>query len=909
MLESFRNRAAGSDREVVVEERQAIERLIKTARAERAAMDETLLELRARSTSLTPIAKLLEHIVDKVTGATTKVDAIGERLAALDGRTRELEQLDGQIQRLRDVAKQAEQSVQAAISPNGELEKHWEAVKQLSSHAVQTQASLSTLRIEHTALEELRGQLRTAQTEVRQSVDQVGALESELEQIRGLASSLTEDWARVGETSRIAREDATAALTTIREVETKLEPLAQFQELSQGTEERLVALNALAERVSLKAKVIESQQLTVEHALVQTSRVNEMVWSMELQIGKLNEGMKHAATAEEALARLEELSAGATARLDGAAKLHEETERQTARLEKRGALLLESMHAQIGMLDVEKKEVEVADERLRALDAAVSRAEARMSAFAEQEKSRSTMAQGVEELCKRFEELFLQSDELTRRQIKLEGLHERLEQVDDLAKEASSQIAWIRQGRQDLDVLRKDVLEFHESRTEIAQLNAELAADRQALLAFSERMNAVATRAPELDAKVDVVLSKMSFVEDASHKAALLEESMAALDGQVARVEARASFVEKIESRLNGLSTLSTEIDRRLQQQRECRSDLDEIKIASEGVVAQIVDAHHKVEALNALQARFLPLIEQVRVLKIDIESTQSRLEEIRPDGAAVAEQDRRFAELTATGRILGTELAERAQNMQALGEELVRAENLKNTLLSELTLVQSRQRDTVGQIEACEDQLSRAEKLFEELEERRVQITLGEKKLVQVEARLADIRLVSEELDRSHQAIAGREQLVSAVRAEVEAVHLIGARSKADLNYVMQHRGEVSALKTQVDLLSSLVAETDQRVVSIDVRRKVLEEVENKANLIMGLLDDVRINVETIAEQKAVVDQVAQTAAQLEFRLQEARSTLGRLQHERELAERLEQGIRQLCLKTVKPEEVKIPT
>ena len=128
-----------------------------------------------------------------------------------------------------------------------------------------------------------------------------------------MASGLTEDCARLGETSRMAREDTTAAMTAIKEVEKKLGPLAQLQELGQNTEERLVALNALAERVSLKAKVIESQQLTVEHALVQANRVNEMVWSMEVQIGKLNEGMKHAATAEETLARLEKLSADTTA--------------------------------------------------------------------------------------------------------------------------------------------------------------------------------------------------------------------------------------------------------------------------------------------------------------------------------------------------------------------------------------------------------------------------------------------------------------------------------------------------------------------------------------------------------------------------------------------------------------------
>ena len=222
----------------------------------------------------------------------------------------------------------------------------------------------------------------SAQTEIKQSVEHAGALDNELEQLRGVAGGLTEEWARVGETSRTAREDTSAAVAAIREAEKKLGPLAQLQALGQDTDERLVALNALAERVSLKAKAIESQQLTVEHALVQSNRVQEMVWSMEQQIAKLSEGMRHAATAEETLVRLEKLSTDTTQRLEGAARLHAETEQQAAMLEQRGGSLFESMHAQIGTLAVDKKEVEAVDERLRVLDGALGRAEARMGALA-----------------------------------------------------------------------------------------------------------------------------------------------------------------------------------------------------------------------------------------------------------------------------------------------------------------------------------------------------------------------------------------------------------------------------------------------------------------------------------------------------------------------------------------------
>ena len=909
MLDAFKNRAANAKREqVVVDERYELERLIQTARAERTAIDDALVSLRARGASLKPIGRFLEQIDEKVNGVSTALEQIGTRLTALDGRTRELERLDEHIQSLRDAATQAEQTIQQAIGPNGELEKHREAVEELSAQAKQTQGTLSSLKTENAALEELQVKLRSAQSEINQSIEDAGVLESELELVRGMAAGLTDEYARLGETARTAREDTVAAMTAITEVETKLGPLVQLQELGQNTEDRLVTLNALAERVSLKAKVIEGQQPAVEHALVQANRVNEMVWSMEVQIGKLNEGMKQAATADEIIARLEELSADTSERLAAAGKLYEETERQTASLERRGAVLLEGMHAQVGTLSVAQKQVETIGERLGTLVAAIDRAETRMGAFAEHENILFRLRQGTEGLSERFDQLFAQSDDLTRRQLTLEGLYGRLAQIDELAKKASSQIDWLRQGRQELDALRTDVREFHKSHAEITHLSAGLASDRQALHAFGERMTAISMQAPQLEARVDAIVDKMSLVEHASQQATVLDEFMSGLDGQISRLEARASLVERVESRLNGLNALSTEIDRRLQQQLERRTDFEILQNASDGLVAQISDAHHKLAALDASQARLLPLIEQVRALETDIDATRARLEQIKPDETAVMEQAKRFAELLETSRVLGTELADRKHDMQGLSEELTRADSLRMLLENELEQVQRRQSETADHIVACEDQLARAERMFNQLEERRVQITMADKKLLAIETRLSDIRQVSSELDRSYEMIESRERIVTAVKTEVEAVHQISARSRADLDFVMQQRGEVAALRTHIDQLSSRIAETDERVASIDARRKLLDEVESKAGVILGLLDDVRINVDTISEQKAVVDQVAQTAAQLEFKLQEARSILGTLQREREQAERLEQGIKQLYPKTARAEEVRGP-
>jgi prefoldin subunit 5 len=87
------------------------------------------------------------------------------------------------------------------------------------------------------------------------------------------------------------------------------------------------------------------------------------------------------------------------------------------------------------------------------------------------------------------------------------------------------------------------------------------------------------------------------------------------------------------------------------------------------------------------------------------------------------------------------------------------------------------------------------------------------------IERRLAEIKEASDELDRHQQAIASREQLVSAVKGEVETVHLISARARADFDYVAEHRGEVAALKAQVDHLLSRIADANQAITELALK------------------------------------------------------------------------------------------
>ena len=184
--------------------------------------------------------------------------------------------------------------------------------------------------------------------------------------IRSTGTQLTTEFQRIRETSREAKDDSAAATEAVKEIEKKLGPLVQLQELSKNTEERLASLNALAEHVSQKAKALEAQKHAVERAVVEANRLNEMVWSMDVQIAKLNEGSKHVARAEDTVARMEKLAQETTAQLSSATTAREEFSREFARLDKESRALVgvPEDDASSGSA-VDKKEFDQFDHRLR----------------------------------------------------------------------------------------------------------------------------------------------------------------------------------------------------------------------------------------------------------------------------------------------------------------------------------------------------------------------------------------------------------------------------------------------------------------------------------------------------------------------------------------------------------------
>ncbi|MGH9254017.1 MAG: hypothetical protein ACRD3C_05555, partial [Vicinamibacterales bacterium] len=250
-----------------------LEALIKTARDERTALTALLKQLAGRSAPLTDTSQALEKVDAKVAAAITSIDALARRTEDLERRAAAVGDVEGRVQALMAAGATAQRQPEEPVAPGDGPERPSE-------------------------------QSTAAITSTRDSVDHAVALRGELEQLRGATGQLTRDIAAIRDASREADDNAFSAAEAVKEMEGRLARIETLRELSDTIEEKLTSVNALAEHVNQKTRALEAQKHVIDRAVVETNRLNEMVWNMDTQMSKLNDWLQQAESTEEGLGNL-----------------------------------------------------------------------------------------------------------------------------------------------------------------------------------------------------------------------------------------------------------------------------------------------------------------------------------------------------------------------------------------------------------------------------------------------------------------------------------------------------------------------------------------------------------------------------------------------------------------------------
>ena len=878
---------------------EELEALIATSREERAALSTMLTQMQLQTTKLATAGKSLQEVDDKAGKAHARLDEIMGRLANADARAKELDDLGGRIEGLNGAVGKAHDETARLMAPGGEIQQHRKSIETLTAHAQAARETVEALKRDQAALGALQEEVRQSEADARASKDEYGQLKASLDTLRANAADLSHEMTRTREASRATHEETQATTQLLQDVEKRLGPLAELRDMSRTTDERMATLNALAEHVNQKIKALENQKHTVERAVVESNRLNEMIWAMDVQINKLNEGGLQATRTEELIDRVEALSREVSGQVEAATRARDDFGRDLLKLEKDRSTLAEFAHAFTDRLTVDRAALEAFDQRVKGLQASVAQTEKKLDEQASRDRRIEETDQRLAHLGRQLEQMHADASELQRKQTALESLRGSLEGVDELARKTASQYDSLDKGRQQLETVRGELREVFKSHASAVQLRDRLASDRATLESFLDRVESFSAAVPELEQKLDTIQHQLAHVDEGHDKAETLAALAAGLDDRMARLATQEQLVEKVAGRLDALSTTTVEVDRKLDQQILRRGELEALRSQMDGVAIQVSDARQKLEAVSSVQQQLLPLTTQLSTLTEQIETAHARFLAAQKDEASLSEQERRLSTLDEHARVASGEIASRLAEVKALSGELHRSVTVKNELVEELSGVQARQQDVVVQLDAADEQLKRLETTAKQLEQRGSQLAFAEKRIGAFEIRLVDLCQMASQIEGTIQRLADRESVVQAVRREVEAVHDISARSKADLDHVEAHRTDVVTLRDKLDGLLGAIAETETRIAAIDGRRKVVDEVQLKTSVIVNMLEDVRLNMDTLGEHKTIMEQAMADFARLTELVQESQTTLRALKAERELAGRIERGTKRLRAKT----------
>jgi chromosome segregation ATPase len=751
-------------------------------------------------------------------------------------------------------------------------------------------------------LSQMLDEVGTRAEQVRQSTAGVDAIEARIAALEGLvlraevrASEDVQRSEEMGRRSEALQELVAAAERTLERLDGKLGDLSQCQVLSLDASTDLQALTALAERVNGKLKALENQQQTIDRALLDSRRVSEMVWEMDAQIGKLREGSTVAATVEDTLTRLDQLHRTVTEKLDTANRDCTRFGETVDQQQRQSTELLQAVQSHLDRLAANRSEIDTLGKRLAAAESGLANTDRQLAALAASEQALSALQSRLDTFGERADALGTEVARIELRQPFLSALDTRLGELDGEIRRTTIRVDGLIRRRQEVDAVKA---EFDACEATYAHVRAradELRDQKQQFTAFVEQARIFMRDTPELESSMRQLKERVTDTGNLAERAIAMRPQVEELAGRLEQLTPRLSFMEQVHSRLRTLNDLSGDIDHRLAAQVGRQADLEQARIACDGLAAQITDAQQKVAALEAAQARLASLPEQMAEIQASLSDAHKSAATIQHGHDAVVEHKRHLAEIHESAAALFADLGGRFETLQAVHVQLARAEGLKDDLYRHLAEIHTIEREAFERHQEAESLLDQCTTRWRQVDERRADLAAVEQAVAGVDARIQTLDRLTIGLDARITSISDRDRIVDAVKQEVESVHEIARRCHEDIAAIADQRASVGQTRADLERLTAALAATDEKLLDVERRSVAVEDVRRKADAVVKLLDDVRVTLDTVSEQKAVADHVTEMLAQFEDAISEARGTTRALKAERKLAQRIVDNVRNI--------------
>ena len=606
-----------------------VDELVARVQGERQKLETVLSLVKAEDTAVLPRA--LEKLEHRVAALTQQLDAASSRAEQLERSTATANALQARLTMLEASVKSieavTEETVQRAEEIRGERAALQELVSAAQSTVTRLEAVAGDARIAH-----LAEHMPALTDDCARVIEQQGSLRAELGQLQTLATAVRQDATTAGEVSKRANDGAAGAAERLASVERKLEAVSRFEAATFDATGQLQTLNALAEHVALKVKALENQQQTTERALVDSRRVGEMVWEMNIQIAKLGEGSTLAASVEETLGRLERLNQETTIRLETAARERTQFAETVEQQRKGSAELVQNLQTHLERLAFKKNEMDALQERLMTAQAGLAHTEGRLEALSATGRILSDFGEKVDSLGSRVERVATQLGAIDEKQPFLDTLEKRLDEADREASRATGQLEGLSRRRQELAGVTAELATCEATYAQARKLGDELRQEKEQLGQFFEQAREFTASAPAVATALDDLQSRVIETEAAAERALATRRGIEELATRLDLLTPRLQVVDEVQARLGRLHDLSAEIDQKLAAQLNRQAEVERARVFCDGLATQVSDAQHKLQTLEAAQSALADVPNRIAALEADLAGARRSVASLQRD-------------------------------------------------------------------------------------------------------------------------------------------------------------------------------------------------------------------------------------------------------------------------------------
>jgi DNA repair exonuclease SbcCD ATPase subunit len=854
----------GSKNQALSEEMRAV---LDEMRQERGRL-ESLLE-RARTAS-----EELQRLGAPIAQANAEVNAVSQRLGEIEERFQAMVKLTSHFQGLDDRAEalaqgqhqaetrlqHARESAEAACASVEELGKKIEKV-------VDLQERLDAFLETEKPFQQVLGEFESVRSLVDGTGEHVARLREQHERLM--------DAHKVGVAKMEALDRRREELS--RDLQDKERRVANVEQVVQGLDgirgtvdevrREITTVKALGDAVSQKAAILEAQREAMERALTRAEQLERATHLLDAGVQQQERNEKSLNALHEQVATLRALHETVVDRSSEISQLQRVIDEQAQAARQNLAVVRDQMKNTVERFDFESKGLESVSQRVADLRSALSDFEIRFRTLTETGQAVGELHAQTQTLAVRLESLSGELDRVDGEASQLAGIRRDLDGAGQAARDLGAQVARLLESAPEIQsalgelgqlrgarALVKDTLEQAQvAHGEITRLRDSQAETRTWLGGVEQFLG-------EVRDQVADVRQMAPMIDAVQKKSQRISESTAA-------VEARREFIEGLQNRMADLVVLGGKLDERGME-----------------LLARMEAAEQRFAGLEAHSEEADEMAKTVNEVSASLRGVEREASEIGKRLAALNGRCETVEKLAERSRKLREELEQRESALEEASKDLDRVSEAREEAAAVAQQLEKVVQELGGSLQAADKRSAKVEDLLREIEGRTGNLRSVEARLGQFEGRLAKWELVEQELARSLEQIAARQNTVESLKIDLDRMSAMAEKTANDVRSITSSHREVEESRTLLEEVMGRLTEIQNTESSLNERKRQLARAEERLARADALLSEVRSSLEALQGQKVMVEQAVERAGSLKVLLKQAEAMAENLREERKM-------------------------